>query len=259
MTHTDITQKAAILLCAHGSKSPKAVEEFNHVLSKVQAACPDQLVQGAFLEFNSPTIDEGLEDIYTKGFHRIIVQPLTLYNAGHTINDIPAILTAFKEKYSDVTLHYGKSLGLIDPIIEAARSAIETVMPDSDPEECKLLVVGRGSENRMVADQTINLCRKLHERMGFGDSRYCYPSGNAPLLPSALKQAGLSHYPHVIVLPFLLFSGALLSEIYTEVDRAGEIYPDFIFHKAPHLGTQDNLITAILHHINAIKESYNRI
>lgn len=244
----------AVLLCGHGSRSPQAAKEFHHLTEKVQEKMPGHRITGGFLEFNQPDIKTALQEIYDKGLREIIVQPITLYNAGHTTYDIPDILTVFQKKHPDVRLQYGASLGLIPAVINAAVKAVKSVMPDGDPEEFKLLVVGRGSKDRMISDQSINLCRKLHERLDFGDSRYCYSFESAPSLKAALTQAAHSHYHDVVVLPFLLFSGRLLSDIHGEIDQATAKYPAFIFHKAPHLGPQDYIADAIVDRIHHATE-----
>lgn len=241
-----------ILLCGHGSRDPEAATEFHCLVRKIQEKLGPQSVTGAFLKFNSPSIGTALQAIYDRGIREIIVQPVTLYNAGHTKTDIPEILAQFKKAHPDVHLRYGASLGLTPPVIEATISAIQSVMPDVDLEDCKLLVIGRGSKDIMVADQIINLCQKLHDWIDFGDSRYCYSLDSAPLLETALKQAGQSHYPHIIVLPFLLFSGHLLSDIHSKIDAAIKKYPAFTFHKAPHLGSHDFIADAVIHNIKLI-------
>lgn len=252
MSNSDAKPPPAILLCGHGSRDPEGAAEFLHLVGKVQKNLAPQTVTGAFLEFNSPAILPALQDIYEQGHREIIVQPVTLYNAGHTKCDIPEIMAQFTKSHPGACLRYGSFLGLIQPVINAAISAIQSILPDADPEDCKLLVIGRGSRDRMVADQTINLCQKLHDWMDFGDSRYCYSFESAPLLETALTQAAQSHYPHVVVLPFLLFSGRLLSDIYGKIDAAAEKYPAFTFHKVPHLGPQDFIADAVIQQINLL-------
>jgi len=249
----NIKKSPAVLLCGHGSRSSEGTAEFHSLVMQIQRAMPGQRVAAAFLELQSPTITEGLQDIYDQGVREIILQPVTLYNGTHTRHDIPEIMTEFRKKNPDLRLHYGSFLGLTPSIIEAATSAVKSVMPDTAPEECKLLLVGRGSKDRLIADQTINLCRKLHDRLDMGDSRYCYASGGSPLLKTALRQAAESHYNHVIILPFLLFSGRLLSDIYGELDLAAEKYPDFTFYKAPPLGRKNDIVEAIMQRIIAAR------
>lgn len=249
---------SAILLCGHGSRHTDAGQDFPHLVAKVQQKLSPQTVTGAYLEFQEPTIQAALQQLYDRGQRDIIVQPVTLYNAGHTKNDIPEILATFQASHPDVQVRYGSALGLIPPVIDAASLVLQTtlqaIQPEIDPEDCKLLVVGRGSRDRAVADQTITLCHKLHQRFEFGDSSYCYAFTSSPLLKSALIQAARSHYPHVIVLPFLLFPGRLLSDIYGEVDKAAATHPGFNFHKTPALGPQDFLVEAILDRIDHCRQ-----
>lgn len=242
-------EKSAVLLCGHGSQDPQGAAEFNSLVAKIQEKLAPRTVAGAFLKHNSPDILAALQDMYDQGKRDIIVQPVTLYNAGHTKYDIPGVLARFREIHPAVRLRYGAPLGLSRPVIEAAISVIQSILPDVALEDCKLLVIGRGSADRAVADQTINLCQKLHDWLDFGDSRYCYSHESVPLLATGLTQAGQSHYPHVIVLPFLLFSGRQLSTIYHEIDAAEKKYPAFTFHKVPPLGPQDFIVKAILQKI----------
>ncbi len=241
---------ATVLICGHGSRSSEGSAQFSRLVENIKRNLPERKIARAFLEHNQPGIMAALQDLHDQGERDFIIQPVTLYNAGHTRQDIPGILARFQEKYPDVRLQYGTALGLVPPVIEAASHGALSVMPDVAAEECKLLLVGRGTGDRMVADQTINLCRRLHDRLDFGDSSYCYYSENAPLLTAALTQAARSHYHHVIILPYLLFSGRLLSAIYREVDAAREKHPDFTFHKAPPLGTQSFMVDAVIEKIN---------
>lgn len=248
-----MSEAPAVLLCGHGSRTPEAATEFIHLVEKVQAKLRPRTITGAYLEFNQPSITTALQELYDQGVRDVDVQPVTLYEADHTKYDIPKILAQFTKDHPPMRLRYGTSLGLAPAVINAAIIAIQSILPNSPLEDCKLLVIGRGSQDRTVADQTINLCRKLDGWMDFGDIKYCYSFESAPLLATALTQAGHSHYPHVIILPFLLFSGRLLADIHREIDAATEKFPKFTFHKAPRLGIQDIITDAVIEKITAIR------
>lgn len=236
----------AILLCGHGSRDPDAAKEFKAVVAKIMNHFAPISVSGAFLSYNEPSIPQELQTLYDQGFREIIVQPVTLYHASHSKGDIPVLLADFKQHHPDIMLHYGSSLGLMPQVIEATAQSVASVMEGIDPEECKLLIVGRGSKDRMISDQTLKLCQKLHNRLGLGDSRYCYNSISAPHIKDALSQAAHSHYHHIIIMPFLLFSGRLLSNIHGEIEQAAQKYPHFTFLKAPHLGPFDITAEALI-------------
>jgi len=237
-----------ILICGHGSRNPDAAPEFFRLVDKIRQKRPGQPVTGAFLEFNQPSITDALRDIYDQGGRDIIVQPLTLYAADHSRRDIPDILDRFQQKYPDVTLRYGAALGLCPPVVEAA---VRVVTPFLQ-EDSEILVVGRGSPDRRVADQTINLCQKLQQKLVDRHIRYCYAGHSLPRLGPALEQVARSHYRAAIILPFLLFPGRLLAEIYHAVDGVAAKYPAVRFHKAPPLGPQDLIAEAVLARIDAL-------
>jgi len=194
------------------------------------------------------SIADALRDIYEQGARDIIVQPLTLYAADHSRRDIPDILARFQQKYPDVILRYGVALGLCPPVVEAAVHAVTPFLKA----DCEILVVGRGSPDRKVTDQTINLCQKLHQRLPAYHIRYSYAGHSLPQLGPALEQVARSHYRAVVILPFLLFPGRLLAEIYHAVDGVAAKYPAVHFHKAPPLGPQDLIADAALARIDAL-------
>ncbi|HEC01094.1 MAG TPA: hypothetical protein ENI91_05340 [Sphingomonadales bacterium] len=243
-------QTSAVLLCGHGSRSPQAGTEFYALMDKIRRKLWGQELFGAFLGHTSPSIPEVLQQIYDQGHRDIMVQPAMLYNAGHMKIDIPDIVAQFRKTHPDAQLYCGGPLGVGALVVEAAASAVTAVLPPCDGEDVTLLVVGRGSKERAVSDQIITLCRKLDTRLDVGDSRYCYFSDGVPLLSSALTQAAHSHYSHVVVLPFLLFPGRLLSHIYAEIDKVAVQHPAFAFHKAPAIGMQDVIADALVQKIN---------
>lgn len=239
-------EKTALLLIAHGSRDADAARDFDRLLAKVRGHFPRREISGCFLKFNDPALMDRLQVLYDKGWRDFFIQPLTLYEADHTTRDIPAILADFKESHPDAFLCGGGALTPPEMIITAAVEAVQSVQPKGKIEDYKLLLVGRGAKDRTIADQTINLCRKLHECLDFGDTRYCYISENAPSYANALVQAAKSHYAHVIILPWLLFSGRLHKEICRQAHAASENNLGMTFHVTPPLGLQDALAEALV-------------
>ena len=81
-----------IVLCGHGSRDPQAVEEFVDVVNKIKSRIPSIPVAFGFLEFNRPIISEALDQLKNMGVEKVIALPAMLFAAGHTKNDIPALL-----------------------------------------------------------------------------------------------------------------------------------------------------------------------
>ncbi len=84
-----------IVLCGHGSRDPQAVREFINVVEKIKSRIPNIPVAFGFLEFNRPIISEALDQIKSMGVEKVIALPAMLFAAGHTKNDIPAVLNKY--------------------------------------------------------------------------------------------------------------------------------------------------------------------
>jgi len=131
-------EKTGILLLGHGSSLPhnkKLVEETANILRKKDKIT----VQTAFLNINSPSIKEALNELCSKGITKIIALPLFLAHGVHTLQDIPAELgiekgvrkTTIKYGENNVELFYAQPLGT-DPVIaqlasKRAKEALEEV------------------------------------------------------------------------------------------------------------------------------------
>lgn len=101
----------AILLVSHGSNSPKTKEEISALVSVLRRLLPGIIVEYAFLEIESPSIPEGIDNCVSKGAVQIVVT-LNFLNAGRHVNeDIPAIVIASGKKHPQVKFAITKPLG----------------------------------------------------------------------------------------------------------------------------------------------------
>ncbi len=131
-------EKFGILLLGHGSSLPynkELVEETANMLRKKHKIT----VHTAFLNKNTPTIQEALKELGSTGINRIVALPLFLAHGVHTLQDIPAELgmengskkTTLKHGNNNIEIFYAQPLGA-DPVIaeiayQRAREALEVV------------------------------------------------------------------------------------------------------------------------------------
>ena len=87
--------RTGILICGHGSRSESGIKEFIQLAEKIKSRLPDIPLEYGFLEFNRPIIREALDNLKDKGVERVIALPAMLFAAGHTKNDIPAVLNNY--------------------------------------------------------------------------------------------------------------------------------------------------------------------
>ena len=101
----------AILLVSHGSRSPKTKEEISALVRVLRQRLPQDIVEFAFLEIETPSIPEGIDQCIKQGAAEIVVT-LNFLNAGrHVDQDIPAIVLAAQKKYPHIKIIISKPIG----------------------------------------------------------------------------------------------------------------------------------------------------
>ncbi len=110
--------KKGILLVGHGSKLPhnkELVESTGHLIA---AKYPDFIVKCGFMNMNTPTIEECMEEFRKEDIDTLVVVPLFLAKGVHILKDIPAIIGLPEGTTKGTFLMNGVSIPLLyaDPI-----------------------------------------------------------------------------------------------------------------------------------------------
>ncbi len=248
-----------IVLCGHGSRDPQAVREFINVVEKIKSRIPNIPVAFGFLEFNRPIISEALDQIKSMGVEKVIALPAMLFAAGHTKNDIPAVLNKYSAE-KGLHIQYGRELGLNSLMIGAAgarlRETIETntTFPIS---ETLLVVAGRGSSDPDANSNVCKITRMLVEGFGFGWGETVFSGVTFPLVEPGLRHALKLGYKRVILLPYFLFSGVLITRVRDHSLRVANDNPDVEFLNASYLSDQDLVIDTFMERIQEVVNGEN--
>ncbi len=248
-----------ILLCGHGSRDPQAVKEFIHVVNKIKSRIPDIPVEFGFLEFNRPIISEALDQLRDLGVERVIALPAMLFAAGHTKNDIPAVLNKYSAD-NGLLIQYGRELGLNSLMIGAAGARIKETI-ESNPifplHETLLVVAGRGSSDPDANSNVCKITRMLVEGFGFGWGETVFSGVTFPLVDPGLRHALKLGFKRVILLPYFLFSGVLVSRVREHSMRVANDNPDVNFLNASYLSDQDLVIDTFMERIQEVFDGEN--
>ncbi len=243
-----------IVLCGHGSRDPQAVEEFMNVVNKIKSRIPNIPVAFGFLEFNRPIISEALDQIRDTGVERIIALPAMLFAAGHTKNDIPAVLKKYSDK-NRTPIQYGRELGLNSLMIGAAGARLKEII-ETNPifpiSETLLVVAGRGSSDPDANSNVCKITRLLVEGFGFGWGETVFSGVTFPLVDPGLRHALKLGFKRVILLPYFLFSGVLVNRVRDHAIRVAKDNPDVQFLNASYLSDQDLVIDTFLERIQEV-------
>ena len=253
--HSDI----GIVLCGHGSRDSLAVKEFINVVEKIKSRIPTIPVAYGFLEFNRPIISEALDQLRDKGVKRIIALPAMLFAAGHTKNDIPAVLNEYSSE-NGLPIQYGRELGLNSLMIGAAGVRVKEII-DSNPifplSETLLVVAGRGSSDPDANSNVCKITRMLVEGFGFGWGETVFSGVTFPLVEPGLRHALKLGFKRVIILPYFLFSGVLVRRVRDHSMKVLVDNPDIQFLHASYLSDQDFVIDTFLERIQEVLNGEN--
>jgi len=260
MDFNELPPDTGIMLCGHGSRNTRAVDEFARLATHLREKIPDTPVEYGYLEFADPVIHFGLDKLRAKGVSHVLAQPGMLFAAGHAKNDIPSVLNTYAAQHG-ITITYGRELGVDLKMIRAAgdRIAEAEVAASSkvDRHDTLLMVVGRGASDPDANSNVAKVMRMLWEGMGYGWGEVSYSGVTFPLVAPALEKAARLGFKRIIVFPYFLFTGVLVKRIYAAVDAAAAQYPDIEFLKAPYLNDHELVVETFLDRIGEMLEGEN--
>ena len=254
--------KPGIMICGHGSRSKIAEQEFGLLAKGLKARYPDIPVEYGFLEYSAPNIHMGLDALLEQGVNEIYAVPGMLFAATHAKNDIPSVLTTFQEKNAGLTVHYGRELGLHEQMIAAFQARIlESMGFDEAPEpgalyDTLLVVVGRGTSDVGANAEAAKMTRIVNENLGFGWAETVYSGVTYPSVGRGLEMALKLGFKKIVVAPYFLFSGRLITRIYSYVDSVAGRNPGVEFFKADYLRDQAHVIDTFVARIEECRHGH---
>ena len=255
--------KIGVMVCGHGSRSQAAVDEFAVLAQRLPSYLPDWPVEYGYLEFANPVIRDGLDNLREQGCDTILAVPGMLFAAMHAKNDIPSVLNTYAAKH-DLTVRYGRELGVDPKMIRAASQRVQAAMDRADaedgvvaPQDTCLVVIGRGASDPDANSNVSKIARILWEGMGFGWCEVGYSGVTFPLVQPCLEHVAKLGYKRVVVFPYFLFTGILSDRIYGFTDMVAEAYPNLSFVKAPYLNDHPLVIETFAERVTELLEGQN--
>jgi len=242
-----------VLVCGHGSRNRLAVEEFASLAEQLRRSLAPLPVAYGYLEFARPILRDGLEELRAQGVRHVLAVPAMLFAAGHAKNDIPSVLNTWSAE-TGLRVDYGRELGVDRKMIEAAGGRIRDALAVADSaaaaagkapvprHDTLLVVVGRGSSDPDANSNVAKVTRMLVEGFGFGWGETLYSGVTFPLVEPGLRQVVRLGYRRIVVFPYFLFSGVLVSRIVQHSSRVAADHPEVEFLEASYLGDHPSVL-----------------
>ena len=236
-----------VMICGHGSRNRLAVEEFARLAGGLRPLLPQVPVEYGYLEFARPILRDGLDRLREQGVKRVLAVPGMLFAAGHAKNDIPSVLNTYAAE-TGLRIEYGRELGVDLKMIQAAGARIREAIERSDQAataagdapvplaDTLLVVVGRGSSDPDANSNVAKVARMLVEGFGFGWGETVYSGVTFPLVEPGLRHVVRLGFRRVVVFPYFLFSGVLVSRIRQHTALVAADHPGVEFVDACYLG-----------------------
>ncbi len=236
--------RLGVLVCGHGSRNRLALEEFERLCLKLRSKFDGIPLEYGFLEFARPTLANALDALKSNSVNKVIAVPAMLFAAGHAKNDIPSLLNKYS-KENDIGIQYGRELGVNNLMINAASERIRqtiSLAPKVSLSDTLLAVIGRGSSDPDANSNVSKITRVLVEGFGFGWGETLYSGVTFPLVEPGLRHIVRLGFKRIIVFPYFLFSGVLVSRIRHHTEKVSAEYPEIEFLNAGYLSDHSFVI-----------------
>ncbi len=253
-----LPDNAGVIICGHGSRAKLAEEEFSLLASGLRSHYPNLKIEFGFLEYSSPNIHMALDRLLAQGVEKIYALPGMLFLATHARNDIPSVLTTYREAHPGLEIEYGNELGLHEEMIQAFQTRILEAMGMQEAPavgelyDTMLVVVGRGTSVAGANAEAAKLTRIVCENLGFGWSETVYSGVTFPSVGRGLEMAIKLGFKKIVVAPYFLFGGRLIDRIYAYVDKVAAENPHIEFSRADYLRDQPHVINTFIARIEEV-------
>ena len=240
-----------LLMIGHGTKDAQGRQALLDFASAYQALDQSRPVLPCFLELTGPTIEEGVDDCINNGYTELSVLPILLFAARHNKFDVTNELDRARTKHPQLKFHYGRHFGITPGIIELWQQRLAQLdTPENNPQgisraDTVLLFIGRGSSDPDANSDVYKLARIIWEGSGYSTVETCFIGITHPRLEEGFRRARLYQPKRIIVLPYFLFTGALVKKIFNITAQQQEAYPDISISCLPEMGLHPQLFSVL--------------
>lgn len=239
--------KDSILLVGHGSRDPAGNREIEEFTKRWRTRRPDWQIDLCFIEFAELLVNGGLK-LAASSAQRVIVVPLILNAAGHVKMEIPEHIETARARYPETEFIYVPHLGACDPILAILKRRLNQAMHEldmPDPRTTGVILLGRGSSDRMANGEVAKMARWLQEAGEHELVDIAFTGISHPRLERVVQRHARLDVTQLVVLPYYLFTGTLMVRIKRQVEHLRQQYPLIRFARGEYFGFEDEIFALL--------------
>ncbi len=232
-----------ILLVGHGSREAAGNCEVEDFANRWRASHPEWDIELCFIEFADVLLDAGLERSAERA-RRIIVVPLILNAAGHVKMEIPEQIEAARIRHPEAEFLYARHLSGCDAVLAILKRRVLAAMRSldmPDPSTTGIILLGRGSSDRMANGDVAKMARWLFEETEHELVEPAFTGITHPRLERVVQRQARLGMTQIAVLPYYLFTGTLIERIKRQVGHLRTQYPRIRFALTDYFGFEDEI------------------
>ena len=244
-----------ILLVGHGSRAANGNREIEQFAQLWRERQPAWRIEVCFIEFAELLLDAGLTRA-AQAARRVIVVPLILNAAGHAKMEIPAHIAAARLRHPATEFVYARHLGAVEPVLHILERYLKRAMlalDAPDPKTTGVILLGRGSSDRVANGEVAKMARWLHEETGHELVDIAFTGITHPRLETVVQRHSRIGMTQVFVLPYYLFTGTLIERIQRQVAHLRQQYPLIRFGLGGYFGFEEEIFGLLDERVRAAR------
>jgi len=242
---------STILLVGHGSRNSEGNREVERFSSIWQEQHPDWHIETCFIEFAAVLLDAGLDNAAghaAKNSNTVIVVPLILNAAGHVKMEIPQFIEQARLRHPGIQFIYARHLGAEEPILDILNrnlAKVMTALDVPDPKTTGVILLGRGSSDRVANGEVAKMTRWLYEDHEHDLVDLAFTGITYPRLECMVQQQAALGMTQIVILPYYLFTGTLIERIRRQVVRLQRQYPQLAIECGDYFGFEKEIYSLL--------------
>lgn len=246
-----------ILLVGHGSRHVAGNHEIEAFAHAWRQRHPDWVIELCFIEFADVLLEQGLDNAATHQ-QPVVVVPLILNAAGHVKMEIPAHIEAARTRHPNIQFIYARHLGANNAILSILKRRLRTAIQAlevPDPITTGVIVLGRGSSDRMANGEVAKIARWLYEESDHEHVDIAFTGITHPRLERVVQDQSRLGMMQIVILPYYLFTGTLIERIKKQLQRLEQQYPMISFNLANYFGFENEIYQLLEKNVRTILDN----